>query len=599
MVIEQQDGPAEPTRQRGASASAPGVAPQDAAGRRLSRRGFLAGTGAVAAGAALAWTPVFRVDRAGAAAAAPPAFPASIPLHPQAWRNWAGEIVVDSVWTATPANAADVVTIANWAHGQGWKVRAKGVGHGWSPLLLPSGPAGNVVLVDTTASLTAVAVDAGTKRVTAGAGITMEALLTRMEQASLGFAATPAPGDITLGGVLAIDAHGTAVPASGETRAAGHTYGSLSNLVTSLTAVVWNGSAYALRTFQRNDPAILPLLTHLGRAFVTEATLQAGANQRLRCQSWVNIPATEMFAPPGAGGRTFASYLDSAGRVEAIWFPFTDNPWLKVWTVKPAKPLFSRQVDGPYNYSFSDNLPSSLTDLIAQIIAGNGALTPTFGQTQLATVSAGLVLTATWDIWGWSKNTQLYVRPTTLKVTANGYAVLTRRSDVQRAIHDFTSFYTAKVAEYRAQGKYPMNGPVEIRVTGLDQPGDVTVASAGPPALSAVRPRPDHPEWDVAVWFDVLTIPGAPGAEQFYRELEQWVLGNYTGSYAAVRPEWSKGWAYTSSAAWADAGVLGTTIPDAYRAGQPASSTWDTARAGLIALDPHRVFGNAFLDTLI
>ena len=75
---------------------------------------------------------------------------------------------------------------------------------------------------------------------------------------------------------------------------------------------------------------------------MTEVVLQAGANQRLRCQSWFDVPATEMFAAPGTSGRTFASYLNSAGRVEAIWFPFTDNPWLKVWSVTPDQAVRSR-----------------------------------------------------------------------------------------------------------------------------------------------------------------------------------------------------------------------------------------------------------------
>ena len=46
----------------------------------------------------------------------------------------------------------------------------------------------------------------------------MEALLTALEARALGLTATPAPGDLTLGGVLAIDGHGTAIPATGETR---------------------------------------------------------------------------------------------------------------------------------------------------------------------------------------------------------------------------------------------------------------------------------------------------------------------------------------------------------------------------------------------
>ena len=83
-------------------------------------------------------------------------------------------------------------------------------------------------------------------------GATMEALLTALETDGLGLTATPAPGDLTVGGVLAIDGHGTAVPETGETKPAGHTYGSISNLVQQITAVVWDAatSSYVLRTYQ-------------------------------------------------------------------------------------------------------------------------------------------------------------------------------------------------------------------------------------------------------------------------------------------------------------------------------------------------------------
>jgi hypothetical protein len=98
---------------------------------------------------------------------------------------------------------------------------------------------------------------------------------------------------------------------------------------------------------------------------------------------------------------------------------------------------------------------------------------------------------------------------------------------------------------------------------------------------------------------DLLTIPGTPQSQQFYRETEQWVLSNYTGSYAAVRPEWSKGWAYSGSAAWADSTILGTTIPAAYRTGQPSGSNWDTALSILDSYDPGRIYSNTFLDGLM
>ncbi|HEY8045595.1 MAG TPA: hypothetical protein VIF35_15095, partial [Streptosporangiaceae bacterium] len=123
----------------------------------------------------------------------------------------------------------------------------------------------------------------------------------------------PAPGDITLGGLLAVNAHGSAIPGTGETPLAGQSYGSLSNLIVSLTAVVWSSAQgrYTLKTFQRSDPDIRAFLAHLGRAFVTSVTLQVAANQNLRCQSWVDVPAADLFAPPAtAGSRSFASYAD-------------------------------------------------------------------------------------------------------------------------------------------------------------------------------------------------------------------------------------------------------------------------------------------------
>jgi FAD/FMN-containing dehydrogenase len=510
------------------------------------------------------------------------------------------------MWTCAPATPADVVTVVNWAKANGWKVRPKGMAHNWSPLTVPAGSSGdNVLLVDTTQHLKSVTITGPSggqpAKVRAQTGVTMESLLGQLQSAGYGLTATPAPGDLTLGGVLAIGAHGTAIPAAGETPVPGTTYGSLSNLVTELTAVVWDSatSQYVLRTFSRSDPDSKAFLAHVGRAFLTEVVLQVGANQRLRCQSWFDIPWTEMFAAPGSSGRTFASYVNSAGRVEAIWFPFTDNPWLKVWSRRPTKPLLSRQVNSPYNYPFSDNLSPQLADLAGQILSGHPELAPTFGQTQIAIVGAGLITTFSYDIWGWSKDVLLYIKPTTLRVTANGYAILTKRSNIQRVVHEFCTYYHNKLNTYKNNGLYPMNGPVEIRVTGLDVDSDVAVSSAGSPQLSAVRPRPDQPEWDVAVWLDILTIPGTPYSNQFYREVESWIFSNYTGSYASARVEWSKGWGYTNSAAWADSTVIGTTVPNSLRAGQPAGDNFDTAVATLNAYDPHRVFSSPLLDALL
>jgi FAD/FMN-containing dehydrogenase len=526
-----------------------------------------------------------------------PGFPDEVALYRSAYRNWVGEITAAGLWACAPSDGEEVAAVVNWAWQHGWRVRARGFSHGWSPLTITedTSPDAPVLLVDTTAHLTGLALEsAGAVR--AGAGASMESLLTFLEGHHLGLTAAPAPGDLTLGGALAIDAHGSAVPAQGERRLPGQTYGSLSNRVLSMTAVVWDedSGAYVLRTFTRDEADAAALLTHLGRTFVTEVVLRVGANVNLRCVSRTDIPAGELFAAPGSDGRTLASYLDEAGRVEAIWFAFTEFPWFKVWGVEPTKPLTSRRVTSPYNYPFSDNVPTLVADLAGRMVSDAAwYLAPVLGNAQYDTAALGLVATLSADIWGPSKNTLLYIKPTTLRINANGYAVLTSRDQVQRVVAEFTAFYRERLTAYAALGRFPVNGSVEIRVTGLDDPADAELAGARAPLLSALRPDSAHPQWDTAVWLDVLTLPGTPYAEAFLRELERFLLDSHDGTDALTRVEWSKGWAYTDDAVWDDEQVLGTAVPASLGDG-----VWERAAGILDRLDPHGVYGNAFLDRL-
>ncbi|MFF8288745.1 cholesterol oxidase substrate-binding domain-containing protein [Streptomyces sp. NPDC016309] len=319
-----------------------------------------------------------------------------------------------------------------------------------------------------------------------------------------------------------------------------------------------------------------------------------------------------------------AGPLDATGRVEAIWFAFTDRPWLKTWSVCPNRPLASREVREPYNYPFSDNVPEPVARLAGQVFAGSWASAPLLGRLQYLIARIGLtgdltdVLTSPTvirdlltadvlthllagglrsDLWGASRDLLLYIRPTTLRETANGYAVLTRRQDVQWVVHRLTSHYRRLLDEYAARGRYPVNGQVEIRVTGTDDPAVPMVPGARPPLLSAVRARPDRPDFDTAVWFDVLTDPSTPGLHAFCRDVERFLFEDLDDDRATVRVEWSKGWAYTDSAAWAAPEILTGAVPDSHRAG--GGPGWDTARETLNRLDPHRVFSTPLLDALL
>jgi len=583
---------------------------QDVTRRGMSRRSFLraaaVGSALVGTAGAMGWTPAFRVPVAGAATIpSPPGFPSSISLYQQAYQNWSGEIAIQNVWTAAPATSADVVTIANWAHANGWRVRPKGKGHGWSPLILPEGDSGaDYVLVDTTQHLTSLSIQTtGTPAtVTAQTGVTMDTLLASLGAKGLGLTANPAPGDLTLGGVLAIGGHGSAIKSNGETALSGKTYGSVSNLVLSLTAVVWNAATgqYQLRTFSRSDPGIKPLLVHVGRAFITDVTLQAGADVNLQCVSSWTVPQSTLFAAPAsAGSQSFQSMVLNSGRVEVISFPFTTLPWLKVWSIHPSQPWFSNKVSGPYNYAFADGVSSGESAFIASLLKGDVSGTPAFENAEMAAVGTGLIFENTGNIWGPSRYSTLYVKPTTLQVTANGYAILTNTGNIQRVVYEFYTYYSNLVNQYAANGQYPMNGPTEFRVTGLDQTSDVVMSGAQQAQLSALRPRPDQPSWNCAVWIDALTIPGTPHADEFYTQLEAWLLSNYTGTYAGVRFEWSKGWGYTTTSAWSNTTALGTTIPAMYSTGQAAGDGWSAALATLDSYDPNRIFAGPLHDQLM
>ena len=207
-------------RSRTASVSAGKISNKqraDAPDAGIGRRAFLS---AATAGMLTAWWPALRVSPSSAQAtcAPPPNFPSTIALYQEAYENWSQEIRISSLWTCAPQNPSEVrsrwwsgrvTTITRCARKAGcttghlspWR-QARRV----PPMSCWSTPPNTSPPIPSTQP---------PMTVTAQTGITMEALLTALEQAGLGVTATPAPGDLTLGGVLAIDGHGTAVPATG------------------------------------------------------------------------------------------------------------------------------------------------------------------------------------------------------------------------------------------------------------------------------------------------------------------------------------------------------------------------------------------------
>jgi hypothetical protein len=554
----------------------------------------------------------------------PNGFPSGIPVAQKPYENWCQMITVPNVWTCTPRSEDDVVSVCNWAVGAGYKVRACGIRHGWSPLTVTDADVPNVMLVDMTSLKKIKSVKPATgnqpAQVVVQAGATMDALMNVLEYASggppslgYGFPHIPAPGHITVGGALAINAHGTAVPTP-PNDAFPSPYGTLSNQVLAFTAVVTlpGSDAYVAHTFTRDDTDAKAFLTHCGRAILLDVTLQIVGNYNMRCQSIFDVPGSTLFASPNGGPAppgSVGDYLNKSGRIEIIWFPsFPDNPatypWLKVWTVSPKKPASSVQVDTPYNYGFSDNLPPDITALLKQVLGGAASLTPTF--TGAFSVFAALAARANQvtDIWGRSKNTLLYVKDETLRVTANGYAVLMQKHQVQQAVADCTAQFSQMLADFQGRRLWPINSPLEIRVTALDDPSKVGTPAghAASPVISglSVDPVVQNAKWDVACWFDVLTIipEGDPQrAYEFYEEFESWVYAHFADGFR-VLPEWSKGWAYTADGgAWTNEAII-DAARRTFTDGRPADDTWSWEEQTLGRYDSGELFLDSFLERL-
>lgn len=583
----------------------------------LSRRHFLKGSAATAAVAtAGALVPGQKVFAGSwlSSMEAPPNLPDSLEVYQRAYINWAREIRVPEVWFCSPRNAEDMVTLTNWAHENRYNLRPFGSGHGFAPTILDRRTRNNrVILVNTSEYLNHVDVDASStvKSATVGAGATLEKICRTCEPHGLGLYHTPAPGGVTIAGVLAMNAHGAALPADGEQLQPGHSWGTLSNLVLELTAVVWEPALaqYTLKTYQRDDPAIGPLLTCLARAFIVEVKLQMGPNLKLRCVSRADLKLDELLAlPENQNENSFANLSRRYGTVDVLFYPFNQQQiaWTKFWTVTPEKPASSREVTEPYNYQPpGSGTPVEEADAQAAQLRENPQIVPQYNQKSVENM-AGLISIQDPqiqinDLWGSAYCTTLYVRPETPRHTVAAWGVVINRKDLQRTLGEFYQYFMELLRGFEAQGLYPYTGPVELRAHGLDRPEDVQIPNAVEPTLSGARPIPDDPDKDTIVWFAINNNVDQPLAGEFNYRLEQWFLRNYR-DYGVVRPEWTKCYAYSridrDGGAWENERILLKTFPDTFRDGYPEDANWDAAVARLNDLDPNRVFTNRYLDKL-
>ncbi|CAL8110088.1 unnamed protein product [Orchesella dallaii] len=527
--------------------------------------------------------------------------PTNISLHEgiefsfEPYRSWGQGIDLENpLLVAYPRSSEEIVELVNWARKNGRNVRPRGYKHSYPPLTITkdTDPA-KVVLVDLTKYLTNlemtsippedIVTNETIRAVRAETGASWQDLVTHLEKNNAGIAHSIIIGDASVGGVLAIGAHGAAVPAKGETLKPGFSFGSLSNLIAAFKAVVFDPETkkYELKSFSRSDPDSNVFLAHVGRAFLTEVTLIVGENYNLRCKSIVDIPAEELFADPDTNPnatRTFVSFLDETGRADVQWYQFTKNPWLKVWSIEPTKPSSCFEVGGPYNYQF----PVNINDPTKTV--------PELGEIAYNNVVAGLASRNASDVWGPSKNILLYSNGSSSPITYGGTVVLTSRDKIQKVLSMVITFFTSLNEEYAQKSEYPIDYYIKFRVTGLDFANETLIKDATQTILSPLSPPQDYPHFNVAFWMNTFTHRNNSLGSQFMKRFEEFYYDTFNGEIGLARPEWSKSWAYTDEGPFTNTKMLKEIIPSRF------GSDWEWAKSILNKYDPERVFSNSFLE---
>ncbi|MBU6244116.1 MAG: FAD-binding protein [Actinomycetales bacterium] len=524
----------------------------------------------------------------------PDGFPADVPVERRSVENWSRMIAVHDVLTAIPETEEQALAVVRWAADAGYRVRPIGAFHTWAPILAER--AEGIVLVDQSRLTGLVGFDLEpVPCATFRCGTTLAEATRLLESIDNGGRAQ-APGwawpdypgipDVTIGGMLAIGAHGAGIRLRADQE---DLFGTMSNLILAFRAIVSDGDTYVVRDFRRQDPQAAAFLVHLGNAFLLQVTLRVVPNcflgRRVEYPDW-----QEVFAEPSAElpARSMQAMVEEHGRVQQLWFPFTTTPIVQHFTEEPEPA--GEAVTEPLTVRLSPDLPAAFSTAFTSTLAHLPWLTPLVERTTLAEMRH---LSPPGHAWhGTSGNMLLYVQHDTLRVISLAYAILVRRDEVQSAVHALGHQFGQMLHAYARAGLEPINSCLEFRVTDVDRAEALGVPGATPALLSPARPLPGS-NAERVIWFDLVTTPGAPNYLQFYAEFEQWLWSRFDAP-GALRAEWSKAWAVSASGPWTNREIIDRVL----RSYDPDGSlaTVRDLRDAWRSHDAQGVFGSPFIS---
>jgi hypothetical protein len=489
----------------------------------------------------------------------PDGFPVGIHADYRYIENWSRMLRVNDVLTARPTNEEQCLQIVRWAAAAGWRVRPMGALHTWVPILLQD--ADRTVLIDQSAMTGLVAfTEEPVPAVTLHAGTTLADATAILEGIDNG-GRSSAPGwgwpdfpgipDVTVAGMCAIGAHGAGIRMRTDQE---DLFGTVSNLILGFRAIVSEGDRYVVRDFTREDPDASAFLVHLGHAYLLQLCMRVVPNCTLARR--VEYPAwTESFAEPSSSlpPQSLQALVEEHGRVQQLWFPFTQTPIVQHFSEEPHEPAAEViKATAPLTVRLSPTLPVAFTTAFGATLKGLPWLTPLVERTTLVEMRH---LSPPDHVWhGTSRNVLLYVQHDTLRVISLAYAILVEQHEVQAAVHALGHKFDDMLHHYARSGLEPINSCLEIRVTDLDRADAVGLPGAAPAVLSPARALPGA-ALDRAVWFDLVTVPGSSGLNTFCMEFEAWLWETFA-SPGTLRAEWSKAWAFGPDGPWTNTKVI-------------------------------------------
>jgi FAD-linked oxidoreductase len=246
------------------------------------------------------------------------------------WRNWARSETVRPARIERPSSVGAVQRAVVAAARQGMRVKAVGSGHSFSGVAIAPD-----VQLDLDGLAGVFAVDAGTRRVTLGAGTRLHQLPALLRPHGL---ALENMGDIdrqTIAGAISTGTHGT-----------GGRFGGLATQIVALTVVTASGELLTVSETENDE--LLPA------ARVGLGALGVLVDLTIQCVPAFLLHAVERPEPLESALQTYLERSASEDHFEFYWFPHTETALTKTNTRLPIEA--ARHPLGPVGRWVDDEL---------------------------------------------------------------------------------------------------------------------------------------------------------------------------------------------------------------------------------------------------